>query len=724
MSYKYAIKYSTNNMVAKAYSEFTAKVSENYSRLMDMVNATIVNSKDAIDASAVANAIIAEYATYGYGPSSNVPTNDGIMRLDDFLTAISQTTIDDMKAIDNDAMTSVYDSMVTLTPINETSYTKSLNSLLQELNSTFHSIIVENAIGNAYTYGKDVAEKLSIMRDTVSQRFNSAYDDVSQTLTNAANRLKSCMNINDYINDMLDNSGISKAAADGTKISASKDVAYSGASPAAAFSWSTSTNALIAYEENSFKAMFVITKLMLTGLWKAGKSLFNKAKDYVIKKAVDPVDFEVLSKDGNNTFDSFYYSTNYTITADSPLYSKLLEGPIHGDLLPCEFIVQQDGTWSRFTPYSDITTGFIQVLDMQGITLDVSDGLLTGINSALSTSYSDLLEAAQSICSSEETTILDCLCEYQIEHTTFTYNVLYKVKPVSYKIFEGLEPDRSDESGVGYYPKTLIPIFDRMLYDPSTLPSLDGVSEANVYKDIASGCILTKLLLESLYIESLGYDLDTITMLVGLDHEPSSIISSLDVTSTITNYDFMVALTEATFRMDQYFDTNTYEILPRKVLVNGMLYNIFHDQDVNPFNYEFWPYSRNYVSWFDPSYRVISDAEHQDEFNNFVNTAIVVTVVAVITIAAFIKLKQAATQSQVEAMGKEWDVTEKAQKGTLTNDDIKSWKKSKRLANRSSFLVGNLTGAGKSAGDTFSSLNNYDQVLVDLSPVISLITGE
>jgi len=724
-SYPYAVKYSTREIVARAYKEYTAAISEAYSRLVDMTQLAVTEVESDSNVNDVVLNIINQYAEYGYTPDTMVSLNEGQVRLADFLATLATSSKLDLEAIDSESDAREYDAAIQLPRINEESFTTTVNDVLQQLNASYHSLVVENAIANCYDAGKTIAERITILRDTVSEKFKSAYTDVSNTLNQGVNKIKSGLDIVGYLEDKLKTSGIDAGADDGTKISESDDVHYTGASPATGYCWYSAGNVLISAGQKAVQVACNVVKTTFKGLFNLGKKVFSWATSKLKEILIDPKDFkEINGESGNHTFNGFYKLETMNVAPDDYLYPYIINGPLHCDFITSEIIIQCEEGTNPSKPYNDITTGFTRVLKhKENVDLDVSEGLLTGINNALSSNYDTLLEAASDIFTGDD--ILSRLNNYRMHNMTATVNILIKFKPINPAVIEGLV-DGGSGHGLGYMylTKDLIPCFDRLV-DCNNMYLDVSSTEADFYKGMALGVCLTKLLIDSLELESRGYDIsdpDDNGYAVYLPYAIDDIMTYIK-TDLITNSDFIDLITQGKIFVDTDLARTGYVQLDVAINLFYILNNIFKEKELHPFDYGFWPYSRNMTSWFDSSFEVIPDEVNQARFDNFVTTAVIVAVVATIGIVTLVKLKKHANRVLATAMGAEWDVTEKAQKGILTDADIKKWKKLKRKANRVSWLNGNLMSSIGDSANNFESLNNYDDVMVNLDPVISLITG-
>jgi len=734
-SYKYATRYSTEQIVARAYREYTDAISESFSRLMVMTDSAINMTDENTVADDLIDQIISEYSKYGYSRNTFVPTNQGVVTLYVYLKTIIDNTKLDLQAIDDSSIDRGYDETFTLTDYDGRTMEYSINSLLTELNDTFHAIAVEQALAAAYETGKDVASRIQIVRDTIKEKFTDGYTDFSNTLNRAIKAVKTNVSLGNYLSDFSKISGLTACAENGTVFEESELAQYTGATPISGYVWHDASK-IVGAVGNTLKAMGIAADKVISSIHSLGEKALQTVLYKGYRNFINPIDVEVLDTDkGNSTIDKFYYGYEKQVDATSPLYTETLKGPIHFDLAPCEVIIQKTDDAEVFNPFTDITTAFTQVGLKQGVTLDVSAGLLEGINDAYTSSYSTLLDAAKGICSDVTATeILSCLNDWYQDHIVYKVHVLVKIKPVDPIVFAGLE---RDYQGTGYKIKTLLPYFDRLVYFPDLvykdIPKgwMDDPSEAKFLKALACGAICSILMLQCLYWESTGVDLETsnLGVSIGSGYDVNSLISDVKEELDTTNKDFFDVLTTMIIPMSRDWQTAygepdldlTFDTTP---WVTGIIENVLYYQQAHPFDYEFWPYSHTLINWFEPSFRLKTDADNAEAFQHFVDYSVVIVLTAVVAITSFVLLKKSATRAMINAMGQEWNVTELAQKGVLTDKAINDWKKAKRKANRLSFLCGNLTSSAiYSNVGSFETLNNYDDVYVDLSPVVNLITG-
>jgi len=664
MSYDYlfARNMSTGVMFAKAYAEYTSGVVKNWEKFQAILAEVIENHEiycsrahgDGIWTDAVFSDL---YGKYGFQGDQIICFNKGGIPIFELFVVICSELKERGEGLlppHTDISLDVYNPDKGISEMsNYPTYTYQLGELMDEIAGTYHAIVTDDAVSNAYALGKNVTEMISIIRDKIASVFSSAYVDLSNTLNDAIEFVKTGASIHSWVDRLLLKSGIEDEADSNVYVpfSNSEAVTYTGVTPASAYAWDRVVDVLASTTKIACKAI----KDLKDNLRTKSMQLFAKAVGKVYVKSINPFDIEQINVDTceTATVNGFFYQ--YVINGSSNLYSTLHRkiekyGGIHFDMLPCEVRLSMDNdknivTQMKFKPL-DISTipKFLALFKFppeNGVYLCKAKDMasfLTGLNNARGPG----------------------LARYMAASGTYERDLFL---------------------GFIYGAIVTIPMFDIMASE---------VNDYNVYEDQWITAHVPSRLLDILKY-------------------PDDYLPSGNEDEPVTNQYYFDLLATGNIRTPQgvkipvhnfQAPNTTLEFLNFRdpaYVVDQVLYR----QQTYPLSYHFWPYCCSSLDWLIPSFSLRSDQINISDFNAWVNTIIIVTAVTTAVIGSYVLLRRAATRATIRQHSKLLECSYKMQKGTLTKADLTSF----RCAQLSSRILNRLTGslASTSSVGLFSS---------------------
>ena len=714
-------------MVAKAYREYCAEAAQQYAMLMDAVNDT-VSLCEAGDQTVqqVVDTVLQTYSSDGLTADRNIVFKSGVYSLSSVLTQIATATKNQLDNIEANTLVDI-DPLLTMVDLNGDVKQRSIGDLMSEMNSNFHSIVVEKAVATAYDTGGSISEKINTVRDVIASDFNSAYTDISNCLNDSIDKMRSGFSIVDYLISRMKTSGIEAGRAQQINcFEESDDFKYTGSSPIVGISCMAIADKFISFTVNAMSAVCATVYTIMNGILNVGKKIFGTVVKKLVQVVANPYDIKAINEGiGNNTVNGFFISQTLSASDYPKLWAKLQTGPIHCDFVPCELMLQLHPASSQVNEFTNINEGFTAMAQFRGHTLNVSNGLLDGLKQIWSNGntlydFYNYLSYEEAVQPSDLTHLLDLMNSFRVRVLNAPQiDIMCKIKPIKYKYLisdsgHSLVGETVHQKPGLHYKYSLSLIKDRLDYmvdgaDPYT--SVDR-EEVDLYKDFVTGSFFTTGLLTLLYIEAGG----TASDYMYLPHSMTDILKTGSIAS-VKNSDFFKLFVQDKIKGSNGTYINAYTIPSTMVL--KIFENIFVYRQENPYDFQFWPYSMDNAAWFDSSFEVATDDQNANDFNEFFTKAIVVAIIATISIKFLVKLKRARWAAKVNLMGAEWKLADLASQGANTTVALKTYKKANLKNNILSNLSANLLVSG--ANKVASGFEKDNSVNVDLSPVINLI---
>jgi len=706
MSYDYpfARNMSTDVMFAKAYAEYTSSVVKNWEKFQAILAEVIENyeiySSRADAERCWSEAVFADILEkYGYQHNQIICFNrGGIPILDLFIYICMELQARDkgIRPPHTDISFYVYDPDK---PLNEMSnyptYTYQLGELMDEIAGTYHAIVTADAVSNAYSLGKTIAEMISIIRDKVASVFSSAYVDLSNTLNDAIEFVKTGANIYSWVDRLLSKSGIDDEANSDEYVpfSNSEILTYTGVTPASAYAWDRVVDVLASTAKIACKAV----QDLKSKLRDKAAQLFANAVMKVYHKAINPLDIEQVNVDTCETATVNGFCYQYVIAGSSSGYSVLRKkiskhGGIHFDMLPCEvrLLIGVEGNI---------------LVQMKFKPLDIST----------IPKFVDLFEPTPT-------------------------NGVHLCKTVDMANFL-TRLNRARGRGLARYM------------------AVSGTYERDLYLGFIYGAIVTITMFDVLAQEAVGYDVyqyqplrsHVPDRLFNILKNPDDYLPSGTEVEPVTNQYYFDLLATGNIRTPGGVKIPLYKG-SEDVYLNYLdpvyvVDQVLMRQQQYPLKYSFWPYCCSSLDWLIPSFSLRSDQVNISEFSDWVDRVVVVTAVATAAIGSYVSLRRAATRALIRQHYKLLECSYKMQQGTLTNADLASFRRARLISSILGRLTGSLTSTssvglfssaadatfdvlsgGKSSKESLSDLSDkiddtFGPISADLGTIKQLLTG-
>jgi len=726
--YNYAIKCSTPEITAIAFKEYTATVVENQQKLINLI-ATVTDDAYSEAPQLKVDDISAIIEEEGFNENCSYFLNSGTVLLKDLLSRLHSSMVADGLSIDVGKLGDM-EKIFSIPTLEGYDLKISHENLMQEMNATLHAIVTDNAIATAFAAGGSIAEKVSLVRDTVMTFFRDGFTDTSGSLIQAIDMMKSSSSLADYVNLKLSFSGINSAAANGDLIINSKEFEYTGASPASAYCFDTVKNVIT----SSLKVAAAATVAVFRGILSVGKTLFKKAAKVIKEIAVDPYDLRKINgEDGNHTINGFVCQVSPQVHELRPdrydlLISKLEKGPLHCDFLSAEVMLYLDQDKYIKFPKTTITDQAVvlaklngasdtqiseasTLMDLYSLALsdEIDDKILTHLRARVMSLGTPTESAANNLFDLNEQLYYLLLWENQAVQGQL------KIKPLSYKMYASYVPVANSLSA--YSIPDMVNFVNHLTSTPCVYADVDD-DETDLYNSFILGMYATTIIFAVMRMEADGT----------LEEYPNGEISVLDVgvpyfsyqldpNVKITNADFLQMAVAGWFNEElQVFHVDE----AMKVAMANLqlsLCNVFAYREEHPLDYSFWPYCQNMVDWFPNSFEIVPDSDNIDRFNVAVTAFVVITAVVTVALVTGIKLKRAYHKSVVTKHAALVKAAQAFNNGTLDKQALRTFRRASFKNAILSKLTGNLVIAD-------SRSNSNENNTVDFSPLFAIISGD
>lgn len=626
--YKILRSASDPSFVAKAFANYCASQQQRFTDLMEFVTTAMTHFDDQVDIDQV-NAFITSDGRFS--PTAKIPTDYGYVELNDLICQSINCA--------NDIEGSLDTSTTTIAIINPNDGWPSLvtiDEVIDQLKQSLHSITALTGAALASSYDT-VTSKLSYFRDYISRTFQNAFADVSGMVARYSLLLEKTNNSTEFLSSVQADLGVDELADDlSDKVIADTDIyKYTGASPMGPLDFGSAVSAA----SSAIKVGAKIVSNVFKGIFNLGKSLFSKAKKYIIDVAIDPFDLEVINSDvTDGLIDGFSY-----IKKDEQFY---YENSVAGNPDPYLGVLDD-----AFSSHKDLAFNLF-------------------------------------CCNVGFTNIQPVIVEGQTHK--ITYDVMVKPKPVNVDVFRSLfseyyQSDSSHSWLTGSIDDACQKLAS-LTHSPNLYYSIkDG--EAAMYKGYAGSVAIFKILLQMM-----GSELDgEIDFFVDLDDASMNIFNGnwdQQLPSPVTNAHF-VNIASGWNNGSQTFVFPFFWVIN---LLHGYVQLIKARHDY-PVDYPFMPYMNDGLYMGTPQYSIKTDQQNYDRFNNVATTFIIAVAVIVIVGVAVIKLRKAAFKAAATKAGLQRKLENELASGVYNKDTLKAFRKARRKANMLSCFSSGLQNA-------------------------------
>jgi hypothetical protein len=625
--------------VAKAFANYCASQQQRFAELFEFVTTSMIHFEEQSDIQQI-NAFIVDDGRFS--PTAKIPTDYGYIELNELILQLANCS--------NDLDGSLDSSNTTVSIVNPSENWPNevtVDEVIDQMKQSLHSITSLTGAALASSYDT-VTSKLAYFRDYISRTFQNAFADISGMVARYSLLLEKTNNAIEFLSNVQLDLGVEGLADDtSTTVIADTDIhKYTGASPMGPLDFGSAISAA----SSAVKVGAKVVSNVFKGIFNLGKTLFSKAKKYIIDVAIDPFDLEVINSDvTDGIIDGFAY-------------------------------VQKGGRYR----YDRSVTG-------------TPDPHLEVLDHAFS-SHNDL--AFNLFCCNVGFTNLQLTTSESGSHEV-TYDVMVKPKPVNVDVFRSLflefyQVDGSQSWLIG----SIDDVCDKLsslVHSPNLYYSTkDG--ERTMYKGYAGAVAIFNILLDIVYYELLGETTFSVTLSNPLfnifdenwDQQLPSQITNADFVSIASGWNSGTQTFDFPFRWVNFL-LSSYDLLIRAR----------HDY---PLDYPFMPYMNDGLYMGTPQYSIKTDQQNYERFNRVATTFIIAVAVIIIVGAAVIKLRKTAFKAAATKAGLQRKLENELASGVYNKDTLKAYRKAKRKANMLSFFSSGLQNASNnpSANDNGS----------------------
>lgn len=235
-------------------------------------------------------------APLGFLTTDKISYNDGYISVIDTLKLCSRDVVFDMNALsDSVPEASLTDAAGTIT------VAKTMEDLIEETKSNLHSSVCLQAACEAMDVARDdVAGRISIFNDKVTQIFSNTYSDLSNTAAYLKENLLKANNVQSFVSGLaaiLQADDVAEPNTDFT-VGQSDFAKFSGASPMNAIASGAAKGLGIVGAAINIGASVVNT--VVNSIFNIGKKLFSKAATAVSRVFANPYDVKVINDKANS----------------------------------------------------------------------------------------------------------------------------------------------------------------------------------------------------------------------------------------------------------------------------------------------------------------------------------------------------------------------------------------------------------------------------------------
>lgn len=660
----------------RAFSDFTAKKSEQYSRLIEaqtfVVNGLKIGPGDKWTKPSKGILTNLLYVRYGFNPESKILTDYGYISIIDYMLAVgSSVAAEDREEVESflDYAAPIYNAR------GEKVKDIAVGSLIESVKNQYHSIICLDA-ANAAMASSSIADRITIFKNKITEVFESGFSAATNSMQYFSSLIQKATSVDDYLNILDRDSGITMMANDEHygDTPANFDIYnYTGCSPAGPLCfnnvWSSITSV--------WNAGCKIVSNFFTNVWNGFRSWFNNGVSYIHETVIDPYDIYISNKDDaafpsvSNISYSFKNRTIDTTTSGGTIPSFISDvGPdMVGHTYVMKFIFGE--YLFKITKFENNIVTYDCSFKPASITFNAFKTLLNALNT------------------------VDRGGDYYF----FDFSNRSILQAIPSRIMNSLA------------------VLDRIYCSPD----IDG--EKEMYSGFCYALTIANIAGQAIVSES--FDVPQPIMIS--TNIPVDIASFREYVTTasnyvsanfgvITNLDFIKAVSGwngTDFAEPLCVLGDSYSSSPETPLLIALLENLCQEVST-PVDFPFLPYRKDQETFSDSKFKIKTDQENMDAFNKFAQAIIIVTVAVIVSVTAIVAAKKITNSLYMKRVAAKGVLDNKMWNGkSLTKAEKRKYLRLERQLNASSFIT---SGLLSSDGQTNRS-NPFDALY-------SLIKGD
>jgi len=291
---------STSKHYAKAYLEWAEDKQIAFQTMMDLLTLIAHDGREYSESEC--KQFIVDNSDFN--PECWVPTSRGYVKLHVLLRQVT------LAADINSQIDETTENIILLDSANQiVNNPTSLLEVVMDLKAFLHSSVsLTGAIKAFIDEDARPEERVAIFREHLARTFENAYSDLSNTAEWIVKRLEIDRDLDSFLQALLPASGILAIADDSSSaVYADSDLSkYTGASPVGPLDFSSA--AKIANAAIKTGAKIVVS--VFSSMFKLGKKVFTKVKKKLYEVTVDPVDLDVIDERNDPFIDGFCWQLN------------------------------------------------------------------------------------------------------------------------------------------------------------------------------------------------------------------------------------------------------------------------------------------------------------------------------------------------------------------------------------------------------------------------------